>query len=180
MVSCTNRWPMKSSNEKTVDESAAGLERAEYLHRAETARNEMNMRTRQVCRIFLIVTIAVTTLNPTVLATKAEGYECTSLARGRLGAIDISCLKEDGHEQIWRSRQKMKGLSVIYEQSNIWAPDGSTGWHSHPGKSLIFVTARTVTNYERLDAIAQCLAGAVLRQRLVGVVATAGKLRWPL
>ena len=109
------------------------------------------MRTRQVCRIFLVATIAVTILHPTVLATKAEGYESTSLARGRLGAIDLSDLKEDGNEEIWHSMQKMKGSSDIYVQSNVWAPGGSTGWHSHSGTSLIIVTAGTVTDYEGHD-----------------------------
>jgi quercetin dioxygenase-like cupin family protein len=39
----------------------------------------------------------------------------------------------------------------LYVQSNVWKPGGSTGWHTHPGHSLIVVTAGTVTNYERLD-----------------------------
>ena len=33
-------------------------------------------------------------------------------------------------------------------QSNVWIPNGSAGWHSHPGHSLIIVTAGTVTSYE--------------------------------
>lgn len=140
---------MRSSIEKTVGEPAAYG--AVYFNRAETARNETDMRTRQACWIFIVATIAVTTLHPTVLATKAEGYKSTSLARGRLGAIDISGLEEEGNEQVWRSMQKMKGLSDIYVQSNVWAPGGSTGWHSHPGESLIIVTAGTVTNYEGHD-----------------------------
>lgn len=109
------------------------------------------MGTRQLCWIFIIATIAVTTLNPTVQATKAEGYKSTSLARGRLGAIDTSALKEEGNEQLWRSMQQTDGLSDIYVQSNVLAPGGSTGWHSHPGQSLIIVTAGTVTNYEGHD-----------------------------
>jgi quercetin dioxygenase-like cupin family protein len=122
-----------------------------FFHRAETARNEIDMRTRQVCRIFLVVTIAVTTLHTTVLATKADGYKSVSLARGRLAAFDTSSLKDEGKEQIWRSIQKTKGLSEIYVQSNVWEPGGSTGWHSHRGQSLIIVTAGTVTNYEGHD-----------------------------
>lgn len=109
------------------------------------------MRTRQMCRIFLVAIIAVTTLHPTILATKAEGYKSISLARGRLGAIDSSGLNEEENEQFWHSMQKTKGLSEIYVQSNVWAPGGSTGWHSHPGQSLIIVTAGTVTNYEGHD-----------------------------
>jgi quercetin dioxygenase-like cupin family protein len=36
-------------------------------------------------------------------------------------------------------------------QRNVWAPGGSTGWHTHPGHSLIIVTAGTVTDYEGHD-----------------------------
>ena len=122
-----------------------------YFHRAWTARNEIDMRTRLVCRIFLIATVAVTAHHPTVRATKAEGYESASLAWGRLGAIDTVNLKEEGDEQLWRSMQKMEGLSDIYVQSNVWAPGGSTGWHSHLGQSLILVTEGTVTDYEGHD-----------------------------
>jgi uncharacterized cupin superfamily protein len=109
-----------------------------------------------VCRVFFSATIAVTTLHPSLLATKAQGYTSTSLARGRLGDIDTSSslshrLKEEGNEQLWLSMQKMEGLSDIYVQSNVWAPGGSTGWHSHPGHSLVIVTAGTVTNYEGHD-----------------------------
>ena len=51
----------------------------------------------------------------------------------------------------WLSLQKTKGSSDLYLQSNLWKPGGSTGWHSHPGHSLIIVTAGTVTAYEGDD-----------------------------
>jgi len=50
------------------------------------------MRKKQVCRVFLSAILAVTARHPGVLATKAEGYKSTSLARGRLGEIDISSI----------------------------------------------------------------------------------------
>jgi quercetin dioxygenase-like cupin family protein len=114
------------------------------------------MRTRQVCRGFLSVTIAVTTLQPSVLATKAKGYKSTSLAGGRLGESDTSSLlsqqlMEEGNDQPALSAQETERMSDIYVQSNVWAAGGSTGWHSHPGHSVIIVTAGTVTNYEGHD-----------------------------
>ena len=42
-------------------------------------------------------------------------------------------------------------MSDLYVQSNVWEPGGSTGWHTHPGHSLIIVTAGTVTAYEGDD-----------------------------
>jgi quercetin dioxygenase-like cupin family protein len=108
--------------------------------------------------VLLSAAIAVTALHRpgTALATTAEGYKSTLLALGRFGEIDVfsslpSGLSGEGNEQLWQSLQKTKGPSDVYVQSNVWAPGGSTGWHSHPGDSLIIVTAGTVTDYEGHD-----------------------------
>ena len=55
------------------------------------------------------------------------------------------------HRRNWVSLQKTRGESDVYVQTNVWQPGGSTGWHSHPGHSLILVTAGTVTVYEGSD-----------------------------
>ena len=47
--------------------------------------------------------------------------------------------------------QRTKGPSDLYVQSNVWTPGGTTGWHTHPGRSLIIVTAGTMTAYEADD-----------------------------
>jgi hypothetical protein len=39
----------------------------------------------------------------------------------------------------------------VYVQSNVWDPGGTTGWHTHPGHSLIIVTAGVITAYEGDD-----------------------------
>jgi Cupin domain len=88
-------------------------------------------------------------------ATTAGGYQSAVLAVGRFGEIDVFSSfplgpKAEGSE-LWQSLQKTKGSSDVYVQSNVWAPGGSTGWHSHPGDSLIIVTAGTVTDYEGHD-----------------------------
>ena len=116
------------------------------------------MRKRLVCLALLSVTIAATALYESgkALATEAEGYKSTLLALGHFREIEVtrtftSGQKAAGDEQAWQSRQQTKGLSDVYVQSNVWAPGGSTGWHSHPGHSLIIVTAGTVTDYEGHD-----------------------------
>jgi hypothetical protein len=93
-----------------------------------------------------------------VQATPAAGFTGTTLALGRFGDIDASnhqVLSRDsghrGHRNVWLSFQKTKGLSDVYVQSNTWTPGGTTGWHTHPGHSLIIVTAGTVTTYEGDD-----------------------------
>ena len=94
----------------------------------------------------------------------ASGFVGTTLALGRFGEIDVfnhfilpnvPQAGHEGHERhknnIWLSSQKTKGLSDVYVQNNVWQPGGSTGWHTHPGHSLIIVTAGTITAYEGDD-----------------------------
>jgi quercetin dioxygenase-like cupin family protein len=116
------------------------------------------MRGRLMCLVVFSATIAAVALYlpRCVLATTAEGYKSTLLAVGRFGEIDVSNsiphgLKTEDTVQLWLSLQKTNGLSNVYVQSNVWAPGGSTGWHSHPGHSLIIVTAGAVTDYEGHD-----------------------------
>jgi hypothetical protein len=90
------------------------------------------------------------------LATASEGYKSTLLAVGRFDEMDVfhaspHGLKAEGDEQLWPPRQEAQGPSDVYVQSNVWAPGGSTGWHSHPGHSFIIVTAGTLTDYEGHD-----------------------------
>jgi len=116
------------------------------------------MRVRLTCLVSFLVIIAITVLHHPgrALATTTEGYKTTLLAVGRFDEINVvnsfpNSLKAEGNEQLWQSMQKTKGSSDVYVQSNVWAPGGSTGWHSHPGHSLIIVTAGTVTDYEGHD-----------------------------
>jgi uncharacterized cupin superfamily protein len=116
------------------------------------------MRRRRICLGLLGATITATVLYPpgSALATTPEGYKSTLLAVGRFGEIDVfgsfpHGLKTARNVRLWRSLQETKGMLDVYVQSNTWTPGGSTGWHSHPGDSLIIVTAGTVTDYEGHD-----------------------------
>ena len=89
-----------------------------------------------------------------VMATPSEGFTSTTLAKGRFGEIDVfnRFLPPSAPlSKLWLSWQKTKGSSDLYVQSNVWQPGGSTGWHTHPGHSLITVTAGTLTAYEGND-----------------------------
>ena len=118
------------------------------------------MRKRLVWWVLFSAAIMVTALYHAkkAQATPAAGFTATTLALGRLGNIDVfnsfipaNVQPHEHEEDIWLSWQKTKGSSDLYVQSNVWQPGGSTGWHSHPGHSLIIVTAGTVTNYESDD-----------------------------
>lgn len=92
-------------------------------------------------------------------ATPASGFTGATLASGtfeefevfnQLVLADSSPPKhqwQKGRDRIWLSLQKTRGDSDLYVQSNTWAPGASTGWHRHPGHSLIIITSGQVTQY---------------------------------
>jgi quercetin dioxygenase-like cupin family protein len=83
-----------------------------------------------------------------VLATPSTATT-TILSKGRFGAIDLKARSE--LPGVWRSRIRTRGSSDLYVVDNKFAPGASTGWHSHPGPSLITVLSGTVTNYQGDD-----------------------------
>jgi quercetin dioxygenase-like cupin family protein len=117
---------------------------------------EADMR-RKLTWLLLGAAIVVTALHSgKVLATPSSGFTSTTLAQGRFGKIDVfnHAIQPvpSGHDRnIWLSWQKTKGMSDLYVQSNVWTPGGTSGWHTHPGHSLITVTEGIVTAYEGDD-----------------------------
>ena len=93
-----------------------------------------------------------------IQATPASGFSASTLAVGRLPEFDVThhLVRElppesNSKKDVWLSLQKTKGDSDLYVQSNVWQPGGTTGWHTHPGHSLVTVTSGTVTNYDGDD-----------------------------
>jgi hypothetical protein len=92
-----------------------------------------------------------------LMATPPAGFTGATLALGRFQAFEVEnhfAAPEDQRtaaEGGWESMQKTEGASDVYVQSNVWQPGGTTGWHSHPGHSLILVTAGTLTVYDGAD-----------------------------
>jgi len=116
------------------------------------------MRLKLTGYLALLTTLCVIGYLAKAHATPAAGFSGTTLAVGRFGDIDINNHQIPSKPQNvpgpatpWLSFQKTKGLSDVYVQNNVWQPGGSTGWHTHPGHSLIIVTAGEVTAYEGDD-----------------------------
>jgi quercetin dioxygenase-like cupin family protein len=95
-----------------------------------------------------------------VWATPAIGFVSTTLALGRFEQIDAfnhnlvvppQGAEEQRGPNVWLSLQKTTGRSDLYVQSNVWQAGGTSGWHTHPGHSLITVVEGTVTAYEGDD-----------------------------
>ena len=114
--------------------------------------------------------VGATTFLEVVRATPAAGFSGTTLAVGRFDGFDVfnhtapqrsaqnrgkdddlDNERNDHRKNGWMSLQKTRGSSDLYLQSNLWTVGGTTGWHSHPGHSLITVTAGAVTVYDGDD-----------------------------
>jgi len=103
-----------------------------------------------------VITVVTVVYTERARATPANGFVGTTMALGHFGNIDVvneqlvddPNHRDDRFKKIWLSIQRTKGQSDVYVQSNTWQPGGDTGWHSHPGHSLIIVTAGEVTDYE--------------------------------
>jgi quercetin dioxygenase-like cupin family protein len=57
----------------------------------------------------------------------------------------------NAHTDRWKAKLKTRGQSDVYVVDNKFPPGSTTGWHTHPGPSLILVVAGTVTNYQGDD-----------------------------
>ncbi|HZJ55289.1 MAG TPA: cupin domain-containing protein [Myxococcaceae bacterium] len=101
-----------------------------------------------------------TLLAGTAQATDAKGFKGVTLASGSFEDLNLwnhwflsppTGRADHRMHNLWYSHLRTHGTSDLYVQDNTWDPGGSTGWHTHPGASLIIVTQGTVTAYEGDD-----------------------------
>jgi uncharacterized cupin superfamily protein len=118
------------------------------------------MRQKLTCAsVLAAAAVAALTYVGNVQATpQSSGFSGTTIAKGLFeGDIEAAnqVLREFGNprprKDLWLSLQRTKGASELYVQNNVWMPGADTGWHSHPGHSLIIVTEGEVTNYDAHD-----------------------------
>jgi len=94
--------------------------------------------------------LAVAVYAGTVLATPQGQVTTSTVANSTFEELDLHAHTIPA--DVWQARLKTHGQSDVYVIDNKFAPGGTTGWHSHPGPSLILVVAGTITNYEGSDA----------------------------
>lgn len=92
----------------------------------------------------IVAALAATGLSTTAVhATPGSGFVGTQVARGAYGQIDLK-LKT----KVFDLKLDTKGDSDIYVTRNAIAIGGQSGWHTHPGPSLITVTVGEITAYD--------------------------------
>ena len=77
--------------------------------------------------------------------TPAPEASTTILAKSLFDPIQVKARTHT--PEFWKAQLKTHGQSDVYVVDNKFPPGASTGWHSHPGPSLILVVGGTVTNY---------------------------------
>jgi quercetin dioxygenase-like cupin family protein len=105
---------------------------------------------------FAVCTVVALSHVESARATPAGGFTGMTLAKGtftefqvinRLAQDQLQLLAPGFPGNTWSSLEKTEGPSDLYIQTNTWAPGGTTGWHKHPGQSLIVITSGHVTEY---------------------------------
>jgi len=108
-----------------------------------------------------VIVVAALYHSKSVQATAASGFKATPIAIGTFDEFEVfnhtsrDSLPAGFDGDVWLSLQKTKGRSDLYVQSNSWpavnptsGAIATTGWHTHPGHSLIIVTSGSITEYE--------------------------------
>ena len=83
---------------------------------------------------------------PIVMATPGSGFTAVQQWKGVFDSIDVKN-ETDDHELELRTN----GLSDVYVTRNAIAVGGHSGWHTHPGPSLIIVTEGWIMAYDGDD-----------------------------
>lgn len=81
--------------------------------------------------------------------TPVPGVSTTILVESTLAPLQINFHSDAAPP--WGAKIKTRGTTDAYVVDNKFAPGSDTGWHSHPGPSMVFVIAGTVTNYSSDD-----------------------------
>ncbi len=113
----------------------------------------INFKKTQILSLLIapaLVIIAVLTAVP-ARATPSCGVTTVILALGHYpsGSLDLMCNEFNLYG--WNLKLKVKGDSDVYIVQSTFPPGTDTGWHTHPGPSLITVTAGQLTVYEADD-----------------------------
>jgi hypothetical protein len=104
---------------------------------------------RKALAVLVIVVAGIAAFGGKVLATNSTGgYAGSTLANATFAELHLSAHTEGPDP--WSVLLKTHEQSDVYVQTNDWPQNGSsTGWHTHPGPSLIILNKGGIlTDYE--------------------------------
>jgi hypothetical protein len=82
-------------------------------------------------------------------ATPASGFSAVQTIKGKYPELKVKGEKAD----LWDVKIDTKDSSDLYVVRNAIAINGQSGWHRHPGPSLITVTIGEITAYDSDDPL---------------------------
>jgi hypothetical protein len=87
----------------------------------------------------------------TVLATPQAGVTTSTVGTASLPPVQIRSDYRPNPQtwppSFWSAWLRTHGITDLYVVDNVIGAGGTTGWHTHPGASLIIVKSGTITNY---------------------------------
>ncbi|MFL6851654.1 MAG: cupin domain-containing protein [Sphingomicrobium sp.] len=89
------------------------------------------------------------------IATPASGFTAVQQWKGVYPPLKVNTQsdRKSDKDDKWDVKIMTKDTSDVYVTRNSIAVGGQSGWHSHPGPSLITVTAGTIKAYESTDPL---------------------------
>ena len=105
----------------------------------------------QFKKILMLLVISALSLGavPAALATPGCGVAIQDLAVGRFPSGSLNLMCHDA--RIWHLITKVRGDSDVLITQYTFSPGGHTGWHTHPGPSLVTVVSGELTLYDGDD-----------------------------
>jgi quercetin dioxygenase-like cupin family protein len=97
-----------------------------------------------------VLTVTPARATPPVGVT-TEFIVGSATAGAAFDELDILVRTAIAPERFWKAQIDTNRNSDLYVVRNTFAVAGDTGWHTHPGPSLITVTEGTITAYEGND-----------------------------
>ncbi|WP_205480490.1 hypothetical protein [Sphingomonas arenae] len=109
---------------------------------------------RQVS-IHKLVAAAALALFPAMpaAATPASGFTAVQQWKGTFPELMLKADKEQVRSDKWDLMLKTTGTTDLWVVRNAVAVGGQSGWHMHPGPSLITVTVGSITAYDSDDPL---------------------------
>ncbi len=84
----------------------------------------------------------------TALATPSSGFVATDTVRSVFDDIHVMTNARSDRHQV---QIRTKGTSDVYVVTNTVSPGGFSGWHTHPGPSIVSVKSGTAVIYSGDD-----------------------------
>lgn len=114
------------------------------------------MISKQVLRAAMVVTLAGAVAGVAVATPPSGVLSGTVVARGSFqDPVDIKFKVDGGSKEVIH----VKGAGETVMQEIVLAPNGSTGWHSHPGPVVVVIKSGTMTFYDDTCVVRTYTAG---------------------